>query len=110
MEWISWFCLIILIYYSSYPAKIKRIEKEVAKMKRKLNGGADMSRLIVELVGKKCKITNENGSQNSFIYTILDADDEWVKVSYTDKKDVVETEIIRIDSIKKVDLIAELNK
>ncbi len=66
-----------------------------------------MSKLISDLIGKKCKITNEDGSQNAWIYTVLDVDDEWVKVSYSNKKDEVKTEIIRIDLIKKVDVLAE---
>lgn len=107
MEWAGLFCLMILLYYSSYPAKVKRMEKELSKIKRMQNGGLVMSKLISDLIGKKCKITNEDGSQNAWIYTILDADDEWVKVSYLSKKDEVKTEIIRIDSIKKVDLLAE---
>jgi len=107
MEWAGWVCLMILILYSSYPAKVKKLERELAKIKRKLNGDNEMSRLITDLVGKKCKITNEDSSQNAWIYTIIDADDEWVKVSYSTKKDEVKTEIIRIDVIKKVNLIAE---
>lgn len=66
-----------------------------------------MSKLISDTIGKKCKITKEDGSQDAWIYTVLDADDEWVKVRYSNKKEEVKTEIIRIDLIKKVDLIAE---
>lgn len=65
MEWISWICLMIVICYSSYPAKVKKLEKEVAKLKKRQNGDTSMSRLITDLVGKKCKLTNEDGTQNA---------------------------------------------
>lgn len=60
MEWAGWVCLMILIYYSS-PAKVKRIEKQLSKIKRRQNGGSSMSKLISDLIGKKCKITSEDG-------------------------------------------------
>lgn len=66
-----------------------------------------MSKLISELIGQRCKITNEDGSQNAWVYTILDVDDEWVKAQYANKKGVSNTVLIRIDAIKKVDLILE---
>ena len=106
MEWISWICLMCLIFYSSYPKKVKRLEKEVAKLKKAQGGNVEMSRLIEELKGKKCKLTDEDGIQNAWIYTVLDVDDEWVKVEYNDKKGN-KIEIIRIENIGKVDLISE---
>lgn len=66
-----------------------------------------MSKMITDLIGRRCKLTQEDGSRLAWMYTILDADDEWVKVSYAGKKGVSKTEIIRIDAIKKIDLIAD---
>lgn len=107
MEWAGWFCLIILIMYSSYPSKVKRLECKVRALENKQKGDFSMSKLISELIGQRCKITNEDGSQNAWVYTILDVDDEWVKAQYANKKGVSNTVLIRIDAIKKVDLILE---
>lgn len=107
MEWAGWACLLILVFYSSYPSKVKRLERKVGALEHKQKGDFQMSKMITALIGQQCRITNEDGSQLGFDYTILDADDEWVKVSYLDKKDILKTEIIRIDSIKKVSLAAK---
>lgn len=107
MEYIGLFCLVLLIFYSSYPAKVIRLEHKVRKLESKQKGDLFMSKMINEAISKQCKFTHEDDSQDAWIYTILDADDERVKVSYTDKKAVFKTEIIRIDSIKKVCLMSE---
>ncbi len=36
---------------------------------------------------------------------VLDVDDEWVKITYKDKKDVTKTIIIRIESIDNIEII-----
>lgn len=108
MEWAGWFCIIILILYSSYPAKVKRLERKVAKLENKQKGDFGMSKLMSDLIGKRCKILNENEYQSdAWIYTVLDVDDEWAKMTYTDKKGASKTVIMRIDSIKKVNLLPD---
>lgn len=107
MEYMGLIGFIILIMYSSYPAKVRKLERKVARLESKQKGDLAMSKMISDAIGKKCKFTHEDGSQDAWIYTILDTDDEWVKVSYTDKKDVFKNEIIRIDSIIKFCLVAE---
>lgn len=107
MEYMGFFCFVIIIMYSSYPAKVIKLERKVARLESKQKGDLTMSKMISDTIGKKCKFIHEDDSQDAWIYTILDTDDEWVKVSYTDKKGVFKTEIIRIDSVKKVCLVAE---
>ncbi len=36
---------------------------------------------------------------------VIDVDDEWIKISYSDKKKVEKTKIIRIDTIESIELI-----
>lgn len=107
MEWMGWFCFILLMLYSSYPGKVTSLERKVARLERKQKGDVRMSQMIKDAIGKRCKFTQADNTQSTWIYTILDADDEWVKVTYTDKKQVSKTEIIRIDSIAKICLVSE---
>ena len=107
LEWAGLVAVMILLVYSSYPEKVKKLERKVRMLEKKQKGESEMSKLLTDLVGKSCKITNEDGSQPGWLFTVLDTDDEWVKLTYTDKKGILRTEIRRIDSIKKIDLTAE---
>lgn len=81
--------------------KIQRLEGKVRRLERKLNGGNEMSKIIKDLVGMDCVIDGES------IYgercTVLEADDEWIKVIEHRKKEDV-TRIVRIDSIEDITL------
>ena len=81
--------------------KIQRLEGKVRRLERKLNGGNEMSKIIKDLVGMDCVIDGES------IYgercTVLEADDEWIKVIAHRKKEDV-TRIVRIDSIEDITL------
>lgn len=70
-----------------------------------------MSKIISELVGKNCKIKTEEGllfAGNTEVKgTVLDVDDEWIKFTYSEQKNVIRTKILRIDSIDNVELITE---
>lgn len=111
MEWIGWLSLIIILCYSSYPRKVKKLEIKVKRLERNQEGGAKMSKIISDLIGKNCKIKAEEAllfSGNTEVAcTVLDADDEWIKFTYTDKKNIVKTKILRIDSIDSVELANE---
>lgn len=81
--------------------KIRHLEGKVRRLERKLNGGNEMSKIIKDLVGMDCVIDGES------IYgercTVLEADDEWIKVIEHRKKEDV-TRIVRIDSIEDITL------
>lgn len=70
MEWIGWLCFVILLYYSSYPSKVKKLERKMKKLEKNKKGDLNMSRVIKELVGKNCSIR-------------IDADDEWIKQNFS---------------------------
>jgi len=108
MEWMGWFSFIIIMCYSSYPGKLKKLESKVKKLERNQNGDCEMSKIISELIGKECKIKTEeaiffagNAEVNG---TVLDVDSEWIKFSYADKKGVEKTKILRIDSLDSIEL------
>ena len=68
-----------------------------------------MSKIIMDLVGKDCIIKAEDqllvSSGAEVICTIVDADDEWIKFTYMDKKKGKKTKVIRIESITGVELV-----
>ena len=108
MEWIGWVSLVLILCYAAYPAKVRRLESKVKKLQKSQNGGAKMSKILSELVGMECKIKTEEAlafvGSSELACRVLEADDEWIKLSYTDRKNVEKTRILRIDSIESVEL------
>lgn len=109
MEYLGCFAFILLLLYSSYPGKVKRLEAKVRQMERKQKGENTMSKLINELVGKDCKIKSEDAfslvGAGELPCRVLDADDEWLKVQFTDKKKQQVTKLLRIEHIDEVELL-----
>lgn len=106
MEWFGMIAFIMVICYSSYPNKVKHLEAVVKKLERKQKGENGMSKLINELVNKECKIKSDDllglvGSQE-LACLVLDADDEWIKVQFVDKK---KNNIIKLLMIENIDEI-----
>ncbi|HCO74542.1 MAG TPA: hypothetical protein DIT16_06770 [Clostridium sp.] len=68
-----------------------------------------MSKLLKDLIGVKCIISCEGAlvfiGKSEMECEVLDVDDEWVKITYKDKKDVTKTNIIRIESIDNIEII-----
>ncbi len=109
MEWLGILCLaqlifvFALVYSESVGKKYKgKIRKLKSKLKKYEEGATDMSKIINELVGKKCKIgiLGINGE-----VTVLDADDDWIKFEYTDKKGKKCVKIQSIDEISDIELL-----
>lgn len=108
MEWIGVVSFLFVISFFGYPARIRKLEQKLAKIERKSKGENDMSKVINSLVGKQCKIKTEDGvwlsGNPEILCTVLDADDEWMTIRYTDKKEKTFTKIIRIEGISSVEL------
>lgn len=112
MEWIGWISLIIILCYSSYPGKVNKLEKKLKRLERGLKEEREMSKIINSLLNKKCKLRSEDGfagvlGNTEVECTVLECDDEWIKISYTDKKEKKFIKILRIDDISSVELIEE---
>ena len=107
MEWMGWFSFFIILCYASYPGRVKKLESKIKIIEKKQKGDNKMSKIINDLVGKNCKITTEDALVNEMMCTVLDADDEWIKFTYTDKKNNIKTKILRIDSIENIELSNE---
>lgn len=109
LEWVGFMALALILCYSSYPAKIKKLETKLKNIERNMKGENSMSKILSELINSKCKLITSEGlaivSSTEIECTILDVDDEWIKFFLTDKKGVTKTKIMRIDSIDRVDLL-----
>ena len=110
MEWIGFIALAVLLCYSSYPGKVKRLEAEVKRLERKQRGENNMSKLINELINMECKIKSDDALQlvgsREMKCLVLDTDDEWMKVRFTDKKNNQITKLLRIENIDEIEILS----
>lgn len=81
--------------------RLDALERKVKKLERNVNGGSKMSGIIKDLIGMECTIDGDGFFSTRC--TILDADDEWVKLIVHEKKSD-STMIIRIDNIDSITL------
>lgn len=83
--------------------RIERLEAKVRRLERNnVKGENNMSGIVKELVGMRCLIQGDSFYEDEC--TILDADEEWVKLIVHEKKKDV-TKIVRIDAIDEFILI-----
>ncbi|RGH34768.1 hypothetical protein DW938_11790 [Ruminococcus sp. AM43-6] len=81
--------------------RLNTLERKVKKLERNVNGGSKMSGIIKDLIGMECTIDGDGFFSTRC--TILDVDDEWVKLIVHEKKKDL-TKIIRIDNIESITL------
>ena len=81
--------------------RLDTLERKVKKLERNVNGGSKMSGIIKDLIGMECTIDGDGFFSTRC--TILDVDDEWVKLILHEKKMDL-TKIIRIDNIDSITL------
>ena len=108
MEYCGIIALVLLLCYSAYPGKVKRLESKVKRLEKKQKGDNYMSQLIDDIVGEQCTIKSEAilnfAGKTELSCTILDADDEWMKICYTDKKNKQVTKLLRIEAIDEIEI------
>ena len=110
MEVFGLIALLILFCYSSYPNKVRKLDRDIKRIKKSTMEESEMSKIIVDLIGKTCKITTTLGIQIVENTVILEADEDWVKIEKTNKKNVKSIKIIRIEDISKIDLVEQWNE
>lgn len=107
MEWFGIAALLLLLYYSSYLGKIKHLEMKVKQLEKKQRGAMYMSKLINSLVGKQCIIRSDSffgfAGKTEVSCKIVDADDEWIRICYTEKKDKQVVKLLRIENIDVIE-------
>ena len=81
--------------------RLNTLERKVKKLERNVNGGSKMSGIIKDLIGMECTIDGDGYYITRC--TVLDADDEWVKLIIHEKKSD-STMIVRLDNIDSITL------
>ena len=109
MEFLGLLAFLMILCYSSYPGKVKRMESKIKQMERKQKGENVMSKLISELAGKECKIKCEEAlslvGSEEMVCNVLDTDDEWIKVQVINKKKNQITKLLRIENIEEIEIL-----
>lgn len=124
MKWIFFIiALLAICTSSSCEANVKKLERKVKKLEQekrntevKEKENENMSKLINELVGKKCILNLDENAldsiagllDNNLECEVIDVDEEWVKVvseKKQKKENVKITSLIRIDNINGVKMV-----
>lgn len=109
LEYFGLIAFVLVLSQMGYSSKIKKLEGELKNLKRKIKGEEALSKLLKDLIGVKCIIDCDGAvvftGKSEMECEVLDVDDEWVKITYKDKKDVTKTNIIRIESIDNIEII-----
>lgn len=111
MEIFGVIALFIALFYSPATEKVKRLEIKLKQIERKQKGESIMSKLISELAGKECKIKCEEAlslvGNEEMVCSVLDTDDEWIKVQVVNKKKNQIIKLIRIENIEEIEILEE---
>lgn len=79
---------------------------EVRQSRSSRKGESNMSKMILELVGQRCSIRDENQEyltgHPDVACHVLAADEEWIKIAYIDDTGNRVTRIERIETIDSV--------
>ncbi|MBE5923756.1 MAG: hypothetical protein E7271_04710 [Lachnospiraceae bacterium] len=117
MEYFGLFAFVMVLCYMGLPRQVRQLESKVKKLNKtvsnNIKGENVMSKLINDLVGKKCIVKSDAGleliSNNEIECKILEADEDWLKIEYAEKKGNVITMLLRIDDIERVEILNEEN-
>ena len=96
------FPLAFVLWIESF-SKLKRMRRRIKTLEKNRKGGKKMSRFLKEMIGKKPMITSELIGTNDWL--VVDVDEDWVKLSKTDKKGQKKTKLMRIEDIRSVELL-----
>lgn len=76
----------MILFYLRYSNKIKELERKLKKTERIMKGKNDMPNLISKLIGQECLLKTDEAlslvGNTEIKCTILDSDNEWIKISY----------------------------
>ena len=98
-----WFLLpMIFFFWLDSSSKLRRMQERVKSLEKYRKGEKTMSRFLKEMIGKKPMITSELIGTNDWL--VVDVDEDWVKLSKTDKKGQTRTKLMRIEDIRSVEL------
>lgn len=93
----------IFFFWLDSSSKLRRMQGRVKSLEKYRKGEKTMSRFLKEMIGKKPMITSELIGTNDWL--VVDVDEDWVKLSKTDKKGQKKTKLMRIEDIRSVELL-----
>jgi len=104
MEFFGLITFLFVLFNSGLPKKVKKLKKDVTKIKKLIKGESKMSEILKELEGKRCKIIAEGSFNGTIDCEVINVDDEWMKISQILRKEQRKIKIIRIDNIIDVSI------
>lgn len=100
----EYFGVVAFIFWLFYADKHKKLQRRLNKLERRSKGENQVSQLIQKMINQVAKINFNSSFEAAYTWTILEADEDWVKLERTDKKGKVFTKIVRLDDIKSIDI------
>ena len=93
------FCFVLSLM--GLPKKVKHLQRKVKQLSKRLEGDKAMSKVLKELIGKKCSIyTDAFGN----VGKVVDVDEEWVKLEMEGRKGKSTIKIFPIESISGIEI------
>lgn len=113
MEYFGVIAFIMVLFYSSLPSQVKHLESKFKKLSKTVSinnkGESIMSKLLNDLVGKNCIIKSDVGlemfANDKIECKVLEADEDWLKIEYKEKKGNTITMLMRVDDIENVEIL-----
>ena len=96
------FCMVVGLM--SLPRQVKTLNKKVKRLSKLIEGDKNMSKLLEELVGKKCAIYITGGGLG-LAGVIIAVDEDWVKIEVENKKGRNKIKLYPIESIENVEIM-----
>ena len=106
MEFFGVIAFVLVLSYSGYASRVRRLESAVKKLKHNQKGEGEMSKLINSLVGQECKLTLADDFSSALTCRVEEADEDWLRVLCTDKKGRSTAKLIRIENVKGVEFLS----
>ncbi|MGT2682282.1 hypothetical protein [Streptococcus porci] len=100
----EYFGVVAFIFWLFYADKHKKLQRRLNKLERRSKGENQVSQLIQKMINQVAKINFNSSFEAAYTWTILEADEDWVKLERTDKKGKVFTKIVRLDDIQSIDI------
>ncbi|MGT2911279.1 aspartyl-tRNA synthetase [Streptococcus cameli] len=63
-----------------------------------------MSQLITKLINQNVQVSFYSELE-SYVWTVLEVDEDWVKLTKSTKKGKVTTRLVRVDDIRTIELV-----
>lgn len=105
MEYMGLIAFMLVVMNVGLPKKVNNLKADIKKLKKAIRGERQMSEIIRELKGRRCILEIEDWFEGPIECEVIDVDDEWMKINYSEKKKGNVTKLVRIENINEISLI-----